>query len=120
VAYLTDKLAATDGMEQCVVAMDRAAVLYLWETLARGKECGEVWQDQIDTVEGTVYPGWTKTVHQEPSARIELAVPGEKARLTFLEATSELARVLANHGIDLGESGHLFQAQNRSRTGFEI
>jgi hypothetical protein len=47
-------------------------------------------------------------------------VPSEKARLTFLKAASELVRVLANHGIDLGESGHLFRAQNRSRTGFEI
>jgi hypothetical protein len=36
VAYLTSKLLASEGIEKCVVAMDRAAVLYLWETLACG------------------------------------------------------------------------------------
>jgi hypothetical protein len=48
VDYLTSKLAESEGMDKCVLAMDRAAVLYLWETLARGKECGAVRQDQID------------------------------------------------------------------------
>jgi integrase len=119
VAYLTEQLGKAEGMEQCVLAMDRAAVLYLWETLARGKECGEVRQEQIDWAEGTVYPGRTKTVRQEPSARFELAVPGEKLRLTFLDAASELVRVLSDNGIDIGEAGHLFRAQNRSRNGFE-
>jgi integrase len=119
VAYLTARIGEKEGMERCVLAMDRAAVLYLWETLARGKECGEIRQDQIDTSEGTVYPMWTKTVWQEPSARIELAVPGEKERMTFLEAASELFRIMSDNGMDIGKSGHLFRAQNRSRNGFE-
>jgi hypothetical protein len=118
VAFLTAKLGKAGGLEKCVLAMDRTAVLYLWETLARGKECGEICQDQIDATEGTVYPGWTKTVRQEPSARIELATPGERGRSTFLESASELVKVLADNGIDIGETGFLFRAQNRSRTGF--
>lgn len=28
------------GMEKCVLLTDQAVVLYLWESLARGKECG--------------------------------------------------------------------------------
>jgi integrase len=119
VAYLTGRLGETEGMEKCVVAMDRTAVLYLWKTLARGKECGEIRQDQIDVAEGTVYPGWTKTVRQEPSARIELAVPGGQERVTFLESASEQVQVMADYGIDIGESGYLFRARNRSRNGFE-
>jgi integrase len=118
VDYLTTKLSASEGMEKCVVAMDRAAVLYLWETLARGKECGAIRQDQVDVEEGTVYPGWTKTIRHKPSARIELAAPRAAGRLSFLEAASELVKILADHGHDVGESGHLFRAQTRNRNGF--
>jgi hypothetical protein len=99
--------------------MDWASVLYLWKTLARGKECKEIRQDQIDTAGGTVYSGWTKMVRQEPSARIELGVPGEKGRMTFLEAASELVRLRSNSGVDIGETGCLFRALNCSRNGFE-
>jgi integrase len=106
VDYLTSKLAESDGMDKCVLAMDRAAVLYLWETLARGKECGAVKHDQIDAEEGTIYPGWTKTIRHEPSARIELAVPEEGSRLSFLEAAGELVRILTDHGHDVGETGY--------------
>jgi integrase len=98
--------------------MDRAAVLYLWETLARGKECGAVRQDQIDGEEGTIYPGWTKTVRHEPSARIELAVPEGTNQMTFLEAASELVRILDDHGHDVGKTGYLFRALTRNRSGF--
>jgi integrase len=119
VAYLTEKLAVSRGMERCILAMDRPAVLYLWETLARGKECGSVRQDQVDPEEGTVYPGWTKKIRQEPSARIELATPGEANRLTFLKAAGELVKIMADEGHEVGETGHLFRAQNKSRNGFE-
>jgi integrase len=119
VTYLTAKLGTVEGMEKCVLAMDRAAVLYLWETLARGKECGEVRQDQIDVSEGNVYPGWTKTIRQEPSARIELAAAGEGERMTFLEAAAELLEVLSENGLEIGKTGYLFRSQNRSRNGFE-
>jgi hypothetical protein len=84
VEFLLAKLDAAEGIDKCVLAMDRTAVLYLWETLARGKECGKIRHDQIDAAEGAVYPGWTKTICHEPSARIELAVPGTGARMTFL------------------------------------
>jgi hypothetical protein len=92
VSFLTTRMASADGIEKCVLAMDRAATLYLWKTLARGKKCGKVRQDQIDSAEGTVYPGWTKTVRQERLARIELAAPTEGGRMTFLEAASELVK----------------------------
>jgi integrase len=118
VSYLTSKLLQSEGMEKCIVAMDRAAVLYLWETLARGKECGAVRQDQIDADEGTVYPGWTKTIRHKPSARIELSVPGATKRMTFLELASELVKILADNGLGVGELGFLFRAQTRSRNGF--
>lgn len=39
--------------------------------------------------------------------------------MTFLEAASELVKVLADQGLDIGVSGFLFRAQTRSRTGFE-
>jgi integrase len=119
VDYLTSKLAESEGMDKCLLAMDRAAVLYLWETLARGKECGAVRQDQIDADEGTVYPGWTKTIRHEPSARIELEVPGEGSRMSFLAAAGDLVRILIDHGHDVGETGYLFRAQTRNRNGFE-
>lgn len=118
VSYLTNKLSESEGMEKCIVAMDRAAVLYLWETLVRGKECGAVRQDQIDVDEGTVYPGWTKTIRREPSATIELSVPGASERMTFPESASELVKIIADNGHDVGESGFLFRAQTRNRNGF--
>jgi hypothetical protein len=66
VAYLTMRLGATEGMERCVLAMHRAAVLYLWETLARGKECGKVRHDQIDADEGTVLVGPRRSAKSRP------------------------------------------------------
>jgi integrase len=119
VAFLTRRIGETEGIKRCVLVMDWTAVLYLWETLARGKECGEICQDQIDVAEGTVYPGWTKTVRHEPSARIELSGPGERERLTFLESAGELVRILSDNEIEIGETGFSFRAQNRSRNGFD-
>jgi hypothetical protein len=76
-------------------------------------------QNQVNPEEGTVYPGWTKTIRQKPSARIELATPGEANRLTFLKAARELAKIIADEGHEVGETGHLFRAQDRSRNGFK-
>jgi integrase len=39
--------------------------------------------------------------------------------MTFLEAAAELVKVLSENGLDIGETGYLFRAQNRSRSGFE-
>jgi integrase len=120
VAFLTQRISETEGMERCVIAMDRTAVLYLWETLACEKECGQVRQDQIDAAEGTVYPGWTKTVRQEPSARIGLAVAGGQERLTFLESASHRSAFwLKTASILARREPYLFRAQNRSRNGFD-
>jgi hypothetical protein len=117
VDYLTGLLPAAEGLEQCIVAMDRAAILRLWETLAGGKECGAIRQDQD---EGTAYPGWTKTVRHEQSVQIELVKPdGEGQRITFLEAAGELVRILAENGHDIEKNGYLFRAQNRSQNGFD-
>lgn len=74
-----------------------------WKGVRRG-----VRQDQIDNAEGTVYPGWTKIVCQEPSARIELAVPEERDRMTFLESASEQVKILAENGIDIGKTDYMF------------
>jgi hypothetical protein len=60
-----------------------------------------------------VYPGWTKTIRHEPSARMELAANGDAGRVTFLEAASELVKILADEGHDVGEAGFLFRAQTR-------
>jgi hypothetical protein len=48
------------GMERCVLLTDQAVVLYLWETLARGKECGELLYRQVEFGEQVAYPGWRK------------------------------------------------------------
>jgi hypothetical protein len=43
--YLTSKIDAAEGIDKCVLAVDKTAVLYLYKTLARGRECGEIRQD---------------------------------------------------------------------------
>ncbi|GAQ93281.1 hypothetical protein KFL_014130010, partial [Klebsormidium nitens] len=75
----------TDALELCTLLMDQAAVLYLWESLARGKECVSLSANQIEGGESpAAFPGWSKTVRQEPSARIPLAQAGSSQRLTLL------------------------------------
>lgn len=106
------------GSEKCVLMTDRAVVLYLWESLARGKECGELLLRQVEFEEQVAYPGWSKTVRREPSARIPLAVPEPEGRLTFLEAAVQLVKVLDETGNGIGENGFLFRSLNRSRSAF--
>lgn len=72
VDYLTEQAGQAKGISKCVLLMDRAVVLYLWESWARGKECGELGNRQIECEEGLLFPGWSKTVRSEPSGRIEL------------------------------------------------
>jgi hypothetical protein len=106
------------GLERCTAAMDQAAVLYLWKSLARGKEVGELAHDQVIQADGAAYPGWSKTVRQEPSARIPSEQATEGGRLSFLEASVELAKELESIGDPLREDSYLFRAQNRERNGF--
>ncbi|GAQ82636.1 putative Phage_integrase [Klebsormidium nitens] len=117
--FLSERLQAeTEALELCTLLMDQAAVLYLWESLARGKECGTLSADQVEGgATPAAYPGWSKTVRQEPSARIRLAQPATTSRLTFVEAAARLVKgleLIGEHATD----GYLFRAQNRQRTGF--
>ncbi|GAQ91268.1 putative Phage_integrase [Klebsormidium nitens] len=109
---------SSPGLERCVMLTDQAAVLYLWETLARGKECGQLQRRQVELEEQAAYPGWSKTVRQEPSARIPLAAPDSQSRLTFVEAAEALLLGMEDGGHSVGGDGFLFRAMNRSRTGF--
>jgi integrase len=108
-AYLSRIIGeSAPGLERCVLMMDQAVVLYLWETLARGKECGELQLRQVEFGKHVAYPGWSKTVRKEPSARIPLAVPEPEGRLTFLEAAVCLVKELDAFGFPIGEDGFLF------------
>jgi integrase len=70
--YLENGIKKSEGISKCVLMMDLAAVDYLWESWVRGKEYGELRHDQIDFEEEVALPGWSKTVQNEPSARIDL------------------------------------------------
>jgi integrase len=106
------------GLDRCVLLTDQAVVLYLWESLARGKECGELQFRQVEFGEQVAYPGWSKTVRKEPSARIPLAAPEPEGRLTFLEVAVWLVKALEETGNGIEENGYLFRSLNRGRTAF--
>ncbi|GAQ91452.1 hypothetical protein KFL_007880030 [Klebsormidium nitens] len=67
-AHMADRVKQeTDALELCTLLMDQAAVLYLWESLARGKECGALSAREIEGgAAPAAYPGWSKTVHKNP------------------------------------------------------
>jgi integrase len=118
-AYMAGQLATTpEGIERCTLLMDQAAILYLWESFARGKEFGNLSRRQVELGERAAYPDPRKTVRQEPSARIPLAEPGAGSRLTFVEAAVQLVKGFDSIGESIAEEGFLFQSQNRQRTGF--
>jgi hypothetical protein len=98
-AYLACRIEESPpGLEKCVLLTNRAVVLYLWESLSRGKECGELLLRQVEFGEQVAYPGCSKTVRKEPSARIPLASPEPEGRLTFLEAAVQLVKALDKTG----------------------
>jgi integrase len=118
-AYLARLIGeSSPGLDRCVLLTDQAVVLYLWESLARGKECGELQYRQVEFGEQVAYPGWSKTVRREPSARIPLATPEVEGRPTFLEAAVQLVKGLDETGNGIGENGYLFRSLNRGRSGF--
>lgn len=118
-AHLARLIEATPtGLDRCVLLTDQAVVLYLWESLARGKECGELQVRQVEFDEQVAYSGWSKTVRQEPSARIPLAASEPERRLTFLEAAVWLVKALDETGNGIGKDGFLFRSLNRGRTAF--
>jgi integrase len=62
VEYLERGIEKSEGISRCTLMMDLAAVNYLWESWARGKECGKLRIDQVDFEAGIAEPGWSKTV----------------------------------------------------------
>jgi integrase len=115
ITYLEDGIRRTEGIARCVLMMDLAAVDYLWESWARGKECGELRAEQVDHEQGVSLPGWSKTVHSEPSARIDLT---EGGRGRFLQSAARLIGDFEKHGY-AGGHGYLFRPLTRKRDGFE-
>jgi integrase len=115
VDYLSRPVGEAAGIPKVVLLMDRAAVLYLWESWARGKEVGELEARQVDREDGIALPGWSRTVHFEPSGRIELTKTGQG--ITFLEGSAELLAEMEFQGIDLGR-GFLFRPLTTNRRGF--
>lgn len=115
ITYLEGKAERSEGLRKCLLRMDIAAVDYLWESWARGKECGELCAREVDFKEGVSEPGWSKTVRKEPSATINLTGPG---RGRFLDCAGKLVMEMERAGHPIG-MGNLFRPLNRRRDGFE-
>jgi integrase len=115
IEYLNREVGKATGIGKLVLLMDRAAILYLWESWARGKECGELEARQIDQDEAVALPGWSKTVRAEPSGRIELTK--DDKGVTFLDGSAELLAEMEQQKQSLGK-GYMFRPLNRSRSGF--
>lgn len=115
VAHLRERLEQETGIQRCVVAMDMAAVTYLWETWARGKECGEVEAGQVNREAGLIRPGWSKTVKENPSCEIKVSEEGKPG--SFLWAAAILVNVMEKSGNSVGE-GFLFRPLNKKKDGF--
>jgi integrase len=113
--YLENGVERSEGNTKCVLMTDLATVDYLWESWARGKECGELRGDQLDLDAGVALPGWSKTVQSEPSARIELTHGG---RGRFIKSVANLLAEMERQGHSNGH-GFLFRPLNRKRDGFE-
>lgn len=119
VAHLNGEIGRSTGLARIKLMMDRAACCYLWESLARGKECGELKEQQVRREENVALPGWSKTIHEEPSRRVVLQPEqAEEKRVTFLGALAMLleATEASGHG---SQKGLLFRPLNRRRNGFE-
>lgn len=115
VNYLSQLVGKAMGIPKVVLLMDRAAVLYLWKSWARGKEVGELEARQVDREDGVTLSGWSKTVRSEPSGRVELAKNGQE--ITFLEGSAELLAEMEAQGIGLGRS-FLFRPLTPNSRGF--
>jgi integrase len=116
VDYLGKQIELAKGIGKIVLLMDQATILYFWESWARGKECGELKTRQINREDGVVFPGWSKTVREEPSGQVELT--RSQKNVTFLAGSAELLAEMARQGISTGR-GFLFRALNTSKTGFK-
>jgi integrase len=112
VGYLEREIEKTSGVKQCSLLTDLTVVHYLWETWSRGKECGELEARQVDSENGTIRPGWTKTQQTEESA----AIPVKKDD-GFMQASGRLISGMEHLGCPIG-CGFLFRPLNRQRNGF--
>jgi integrase len=54
-------------LDRCVLLTDQAVVLYLWESLAQGKECGQLQRRQVEFEEEAAYG--VKQDHSEGAQR---------------------------------------------------
>jgi hypothetical protein len=115
VAFLTQRIAESYGIQRCVLRMDLSAVLYLWEPWSRGKKCGELQSNQLDLQGCRAFPKWSKTDKQKPSAEIDLASEG---RGRFVESAVELIREMEQQGHSIGD-GFLFRPLTRQRDGLD-
>jgi integrase len=113
--YLEGEISRSVGIRRCVLMTDLAAVDYLWESWARGKECGELRASEVNFKDGTSEPGWSKTVHQEPSAIIDMTGNG---RGRFLKSAAALVGEAERAGYPI-RTGFLFRPLNKRRDGFE-
>jgi integrase len=113
--YLERRIAKSEGISCCVLMTDLAAVDYLWESWARGKECGQLRSVQVDFEGGASEPGWSKTVRTGPSCRIDLS---EGGRGRFLRSAAALIGEMERQG-HASKRGFLFRPLNRARVGFE-
>jgi integrase len=115
IQYLEGQAERSEGIRKCLMQMDITAVDYLWESWARGKECGELRVSEVDFENGSAEPGWSKTVRKEASACINLTGSG---RGRFLVSAAKLISVMEKAGHPIG-MGNLFRPLNRRRDGFE-
>ncbi|GAQ88041.1 putative Phage_integrase [Klebsormidium nitens] len=115
VEHLNREVRSRKGISRCCAAMDRAAVLYLWETWARGKECGTVEAGQVDVADSIVRPGWSKTIREEPSAEIRVRSGAEPN--TFIWAAGLLTHEMSECSVAPGR-GYLFRPLTRRKDGF--
>lgn len=111
VASIEKQILQSSGLQECCLIGDLAIVHYLWESLSRGKECGQLERRQVSFGENMARPGWSKTVRQEPSAEISLGN-------NFLEAAGRLIRACEDNGVPVGQ-GYLFRPLNEKRNGFK-
>jgi integrase len=114
VAYLERRAEEACGIRRCVYKMDLAAVDYLWESWARGKECGELRADQVDFTDQVVAPGWSKTVQAEPSCIIDLE---DRRGDRFMRSAVGLIQEMERQWHLIG-MGNLFRPLNKQRDGF--
>lgn len=105
VDYLGKQIETAQGLGKIVLLMDRAAILYLWESWARGKECGKLEAQKVDREKGVAYPGWSKTVREEPSGRVELTRGQD--HVTFLVGSAELLAEMTRQEVSTGRGFYL-------------